>query len=150
MKTRTLISILILVFAVLIIAGSCATTKKAISEEDFFEAWSGTWINKDYGGDYQKIITYPDGTFENYGKIPSTKPGTWGKMTIIEKWVDPKGNVWYRSQFENFYFGRKGYEMGKISDSGNTLEIIWAGEDYPIEEWKPDKFEYNYEIYYRQ
>jgi hypothetical protein len=40
--------------------------------------------------------------------------------------------------------------MGKISDSGNTWEYIFASEDYPIEEWEPDRFEYNYRIYYRQ
>jgi hypothetical protein len=63
MKTRTLVSILILVLAVLIIAGSCATMKKEISETDFFEAYSGTWINTDYSGDSwgrQKKIHFPD------------------------------------------------------------------------------------------
>ena len=49
MKTRMFVSVLILVLAVLIIAGSCATRRKAISDEDFMEAWSGTWINTDYG-----------------------------------------------------------------------------------------------------
>jgi len=39
--------------------------------------------------------------------------------------------------------------MGKISNSGNTLEVIWASESFPIEEWEPDRFEYNYQIYYR-
>ena len=42
MKTRTFVLILILFLAVLIIAGSCATRRKAISDEDFIEAWSGT------------------------------------------------------------------------------------------------------------
>ena len=47
------------VFAVLIIAGSCATRRKAISDEDFMEAWSGTWINTDYGksNPQKKFIT---------------------------------------------------------------------------------------------
>ncbi len=49
MKTKTLVSILILVLAVLIIAGSCATGKKAyVAKED--EELFGTWINPDYGG----------------------------------------------------------------------------------------------------
>ena len=151
MKTKVLISILILILAVLIIAGGCATRKKAISEEDFIKAWSGTWINTDYGGDtYQKVINYSDGTYESYGEVTSTKPGNWGKITIQDKWIDSKGNVWYRAQSETLYFGHMYNEMGKISDSGNTWEYIWASEDYPIEEWEPDKFEYNYRIRYRQ
>jgi len=49
MKTRTFVSILLLVFFVLIIAGGCATRRKVISDENFMEVWSGTWINTDYG-----------------------------------------------------------------------------------------------------
>ena len=45
MKARTYVSILILVLAVLIVVGSCATKRKAISNDDFFQAWSATWIN---------------------------------------------------------------------------------------------------------
>ena len=152
MKTRALVSILILIMAVLIIFGNCTTTKKAISEEDFFKTWSGTWVNTDYGGGIiQKIINHPDGTREYFGMLTSTTAGGKDKITILDQWLDSKGTIWYRGQWESFPpFTSKGYEMGKISDSGNTWEHIWAGEDYPIEEWEPDKFEYNYRIYYRR
>jgi hypothetical protein len=40
--------------------------------------------------------------------------------------------------------------MGKIIESGNTWEYIWASEYSPIDKWEPDKFEYNYRIRYRQ
>jgi hypothetical protein len=153
MKARTFVSILILVLAVLIAIGSCATTKKAISEEDFFETWSGTWINTDYGGGdlHQKVISHPDGTLEFFGKLTSTTAVYKEKITILEQWVDSKGTIWYRGHWEHLILlSSKGYVMGKISDSGNTWEYISAGEDYPIEEWEPDKFEYNYRIYYHQ
>ena len=42
MKTRSLISILILILAVLIVIGSCATKQMAISEKDATEALVGT------------------------------------------------------------------------------------------------------------
>ena len=45
MKTRRLVSILILVMAVLFIAGSCATGKKA--EKGVNELY-GTWENEEY------------------------------------------------------------------------------------------------------
>ena len=153
MKSRALVSILILVLAVLIITGSCATKRKVISEEDFFEVWSGTWINTDYGGGSlpQKRINHPDGTEESFGQLTSTMAGGKYKITILDQWLDSKGTIWYRGQWESFPPLRsKGYEMGKISDSGNTWEYIWASEDYPIEEWEPYRFEYNYRIRYRQ
>jgi len=136
MKTRTLVSILILILAVLIIVGSCATKRKAVSDEDFFEVWSGTWINTDYGGDIcQKIINYPDGTAEGFGILTSTIALFKKKITILDQWLDSKGTIWYR---------------GHCEDSGNTWEYIIASEDYPIEEWEPDKLEYGYRIMYRQ
>jgi len=59
MKSRTLILILVFVLSVLITIGGCATKRKVISDEEFLEVWSGTWINTDYGGDTQaKIINY--------------------------------------------------------------------------------------------
>jgi hypothetical protein len=44
MKTRTLASIMIFVLVVLIIAGSCATQKKAVTEKGFYvpESSEGT------------------------------------------------------------------------------------------------------------
>ena len=51
MKTRTLISVLILIMAVLVIAASCATDKMAyISKE--YEIY-GTWVNPDYKKEMQ-------------------------------------------------------------------------------------------------
>ena len=152
MKTRTLVSILIIALAVQTFAGSCATRRKIISDEDFMEAWSGAWINTDYGKrkNPQKKVYYSDGRWEDYYSVDNLIAIDWGKTTIIEKRLDSKGNVWYRTHFESLGTGATGYTMGKISNSGNTLEVIWASESYPIEEWEPDRFEYNYQIHYRQ
>ena len=150
MKTKTLVSILILVLAVLIIAGSGETKRKTISEEDFFESWGGTWINTDYkgGGFYPKIELYADGTIELY--VTATKLGHNHKIIIIDRWIDKEGIIWYKAQEECEIFGSRNYVLGKISDSGNTLEYILSGADSPIEEWEPDELTYNYRIYYRQ
>ncbi len=62
MKNRTLVSILILVLAVLIIAGSCVSGKKAYVAKEDEEIYS-TWINPDYDDSRElpKKIFYPDG-----------------------------------------------------------------------------------------
>ena len=151
MKSRTLIMILILILSVLASIGSCATKRKVISDEEFLEVWSGTWINIDYSAKAQKKINHPDGIRESYKKLPNTIPTFKRKITMLDQWVDSKGTIWYRGHWEYLPpFSSKGYEMGKISDSGNTWEYISASESYPIEEWEPDKFEYDYRIYYRQ
>jgi hypothetical protein len=95
MKTKAIVSILILTLVVLIVAGSCATKRKAISDEDFFKAWSGTWINTEFkgGSDSQKMINHPDGTEESFGMLTSTTPSRSYKYTILEKWLDSKGTI---------------------------------------------------------
>ena len=105
MKIRMIVSVIIFILVVLIIAGSCATRRKAILGEDFMEAWSDTWINADYDSDiYYKIINYPDGIYECFATVTSTIHGNWGKDTLIDKWVASKGAVWYRAKWESFYF----------------------------------------------
>jgi hypothetical protein len=40
--------------------------------------------------------------------------------------------------------------MGKISDSGSTMELICSYKALTIKEWDPDNIGYTYKIYYRQ
>ena len=153
MKSRTFASILILILVVFVIIGSCATKRKAVSDEDFFKVLNGTWINTDYSGGElgQKIINHPDGTREGFGVLSSTTSQYKFKTTILDQWLDSTGTIWYKGQFETIFPTRaKGYEMGKINNAGNTWECILSSENYPIEEWEPDRFEYNYFIYYRK
>jgi len=71
MKTRTFIFILILILTVLVIAGSCATRKIAISDEELSNAYTGTWINPEYTDWEPKMVYFPDGTWEHYYGIDS-------------------------------------------------------------------------------
>jgi hypothetical protein len=103
MKTRTFVFMLILVVVVLIVVGNCATRRKAISEKDFWNAFSGTWVKTEYlgSGDLffeQKWIVYPDGKFEFYPLTTDTNPSRQGYyFTITEKWIDSDGIIWYKS-----------------------------------------------------
>ncbi len=64
MKSRTSISVLILIMAVLIIFGSCATGKKAVKAP--IESVYGNWANLDYNTEikYAKCKIRPDGIIE--------------------------------------------------------------------------------------
>ena len=155
MKTRTLVSIMILILAVLVIAGSCATGKKAyVVQED--EELFGTWINPDYGGlaKAEKVIHEPDGVVRYYSTATSTKEVWNAKCTITDRWIDAEGNILYKWLETE---GKGGsivdpsdyYCLGKISDSGTVLEFSYSSYDYPTEV-NPDSLKYAYRIYYRQ
>ena len=152
MKTGRLVLSVMLVFAVLFVIGTLATGENPISEEDFYEAFSGTWINDEYsGGDglEQKILNHPDGTWESYSMVYSKGWALSGKEIITDKWTDSKGNIWYKAKGEILTVQWHYYRYGKISNSGNTWEYIISMGDNPIEKWEPD-FQHSYHIYYRQ
>ena len=97
MKARMLVSILIIVSAVLIIAGS-GTKKKPISDEDLSKAYTGTWINEEYDGvvgKKAKMVLFADGTWERYKSIDSDNFHCQGENTILDKWKDSKGSIWF-------------------------------------------------------
>jgi hypothetical protein len=154
MKVRGSILGFISVLTVMVSIGSGATTKKAISEKDFFKTWSGTWVNTDYPGSAwvpQKIICHPDGTLETYSLATLSQRTCLHKITLMEQWADSKGNIWYKAHKKCPALGGiAGYEYGKISDSGNTYELIYRVGSEQIEEWEPDSPLYTYCIYHRQ
>jgi hypothetical protein len=148
-KVRTLVLILILVFAELIIAGSCATGKKTyISTNDALKKLSGTWVNSDYNekGQMAKVIINPDGTELGYDKETSTDYYYKEEFTITDTWYDPEGNLWIKSIWVNV-FNESGYELLKLSNSGKVMEIVWSSVDYP-DELSP--LAGTYGIYYHQ
>jgi hypothetical protein len=156
MKTRTLVSALILVLAILIVAGSCATGKKAyVAKID--EELYGIWVNLDYD-EHQypaKFIFKSDGTYEGYAKSDSTHYYYYGEYIITDKWIDTEGCIWYKYFYKTliYYAGIEDkdplYYLSKIDLSSNSLETVRSGIDYPIE-LSPDALLYTYNIYYRQ
>ena len=132
MKTRTLISILILVFAVLIVIGNCATGKKVyVAKED--EELYGTWANPDYNyAAYAtpKFVYHPDGKSEGYILDTETHAHWYGEFIVTNKWIDSEGNIWYTIIFK--WYVQYEYGLLKITNSGKTLEFAY-GNEYPKE-----------------
>jgi hypothetical protein len=129
-----LASILILVLAVLIIAGSCATEKMAYVSKEY--EFYGTWVNPDYkfaDKASPKFIIHPNGKLEWYA-IGTEKTTTYyGEFVIINKWTDSKGNIWYSITWKGDYEKFWTYVLAKISNSGKTLEYVDSPNDYPKE-----------------
>jgi hypothetical protein len=151
-KMKKLFCKLLFLLVLLSVLGGCAATKEAISEQDFFKAWGGTWSNTELPGNSwvpQKIVAYPDGTRDIYVFGSDSISQFHVRLTLIDQWADSKGVIWYKAHLEVLPNGIEGYEYGKISDSGNTFECINHASSDPIEKWEPDNDWYNYGIYYR-
>ena len=153
MKSRTFASILILVLAVMIVTGSCATSKKAyVATEN--EEFYGTWVNPDYDeGIHPGKLVVEHGKFAYYTMTYSTHSCKYGEYYIADKWTDSEGNIWYKYvdtlTITSVRDTNEKYGLAKINKSGSKLEIASQRNDYPTE-LDPDSLFYTLYIYYRQ
>lgn len=148
MTTRALVSILIMIFVLLIIAGSCATEKMTYISKDF-EIY-GIWINPDYNNTdrMSKIVFHPNGKDYLYREDISTVVAIEEDFVITNKWIDSKGNLFYTMRFSPETDPYWLFCLLKISNSGKTLEYDWSYDDYPTEIDPQQSGVYS--IYYRQ
>ena len=150
MKTRTLVSILILVFAVMIISEGYATEKKVTKRD--YRFFSGTWINEEYNSHPfpAKWVIRRDGTFDGYFRTTDSNKAGNGHFVIVEKWTDLEGNIWYKSHtWEGVMVEGKptSYDLNKLSNSGKVWEYLALPGDFPTE---LDENNFQYHVYYRQ
>ena len=134
MKSVTLIVVFILFFMSSI--GFAEDVKNAISEKEFFQAFSGTWANEDYLGmmyQRQKIINYADGRWEEYTLITDDEYHHYGKYIMDDMWVDSNGDIWFKARRECLVHGSKYFLLGKISKSGTVLENVFQKSRYPTD-----------------
>lgn len=139
MKIRKLCVYLLLMVALLFLFGSCATDKMAYRPTDEEEIY-GTWIN-DKQQYPQKIIMFPDMTWESYTYAIDIFPKSWGTYELYKKWEDDQGNIWYHNY--NTYEGYAGskkhsLELDRIYRKGK--EWVWEYEYESVVEFDPGKF----------
>ena len=149
----TVVLCFFLIFPILVFNPMFADdVKKKISEKDFWNALSGTWVNTEYLGKWpwfeQKLTVNTDGKLECYPLITDTSPSRQGYYCdLTEAWIDSEGVIWCKSTTEasvTIYF------LSKISDSGNTWEMCGGPDTYPTEiDRSYTRYQYYY-IRYRQ
>ena len=144
MKTRKIVSAIVLSLGVLLLPGTCASTKIPLPTDNIDEL-VGTWVNTDYSFRAQKFVLDPDGVYVSYKKIEYTVHSGTGTLELIEKWTDSKGNIFCKIRFDRG--GELVYELDRISNTGTVWESVQSYKDYPAE-INPDDLEYR--IYYRQ
>jgi hypothetical protein len=110
----------------------------------------GTWVNTDYNKYYYrsgKVVINPDGTQYNYDKDNSNKSRIKNTYTIMEKWADNEGSIWYKTILVIGDTDVDYYQLIRIRDSGKIYEFMYFEVDYPT---KIDPKSIAYRIYYRQ
>jgi hypothetical protein len=156
MKTRMLASILILVLAVLITAGSCATMKSP--DKMTCERFCGTWANKEYEPiagykpgvtfTFAKYIVNPDGTLLWYPYLDDAGPTAVGRYTVEKRWRDAIGNSLYYVKVYEFQNTMYLYELWKIDKHNMVWECNSSNIDYP-DKIDPSDWHTSYRIFYR-
>jgi len=90
-----------------------------------------TWVNPEAkSGHPQRSIYKANSTVEWFMSANSGAPDYIGRYLIVNKWTDSEGNIWYKIHAVSPH--HENYIIIKISNSGNTLEIVEDRVDYPI------------------
>ena len=149
MKSRTLVSIVILVLAVLIIAGSCATQKQVYIPKSNEELY-GTWVNTDYGiKRSQKLINYTWGYTESFWLVTDQYVNHPCTFYIMDKWSGSEGIIWYKVTLQIKGNPSVRLYLVKINEKEGSREQVWNYKDFPSEsDLTPEHVQYG--IYYRQ
>jgi hypothetical protein len=132
------------VFTSLVLA-ACATTGAASgvspAQKYFYvpavgEEFFGTWVNPELRSPVyaRKLRCYAWGLIEWYNEVDGTVYDGRGTSTVVEKWTDEAGNIWYRN-YERWAhedaYGNTVYNLLRVSSDGQTLEFVWAGTGWP-------------------
>ncbi len=133
MKTRRVLVAGILAFTFLAAVSSFAQQTYRFQIPADNEPYYGTWFNKEYTGPraVQKRIYYSWGYIENFHQVADEKASSRATFILVEKWIDAKGNTWYRVLEQAL--GGKGYVLSKISKDGKMIEQIWRSSGFPAE-----------------
>ena len=146
MKTRIVtlcIFLIIMAFTAVEIYGENENFYIPKSNEEIY----GTWINEDMR--FQKSIYYYWGYAEKYREVSNETPAEKSTFTIVEKWSDSKGNVWYKNFNRHNASILNVFWIIKISNNGTVYESVYNEGKFPSkDELNVDHF--NYLIYYRQ
>ena len=146
MKTRTFVSILILILAVFVIVGSSAKQKQAYIPKTNEELY-GTWVNTDYAE--QKFIHHNWGYCEFFLFVTDQTANIKGTFQIRDKWVGSDGNLWYIATCQYYGTPVVKFYLVKVDENEGIREEVWDYKDFPSEDdLIPEQVQYV--IWYRQ
>ena len=121
---------LILIITLMAFTADAFAGERAYFAKDKEELY-GTWINMDYlSKPSQKKVFNSDGTGGSSSQADSKELMWKFRYLITGKWTVSDGNIMYKDHWVGDW-GEEGYSLHKISNSGNTLEIVFDKDTYP-------------------
>jgi hypothetical protein len=140
-NARTLLLPLLLLAAAAAVERTGSAANDAVFlKPDTNEALYGIWTNAAYWGnnpDYaQKVILYQWGYCETFNKADDAMPSARATFTIVDKWTDSGGNIWYR-EFRREMGGRAArivFRLDRIGGDGAVMESVYEFGEFPLEE----------------
>ncbi len=131
-----------LLLLTLTVAGGCATTGAGSAQRLFFvpardEGLYGTWVNKEYSppGAAPKMSLTPWGFVEWFAAVDAADHARVGSSIIVERWVDERGDVWYRElrrASPGNSFADYARVLDRVSGDGQVLESVTGTSAWPV------------------
>ena len=136
-----------LLFPLVLLAAAAAAGRVGSAADDavFFkpdmeEALYGRWTNTAYWGNNpsyaQKVVLYHWGYCETFNKVDDRVPSTRATFTLVDKWEDSGGNIWYREFRRETvnHASRIVFCLDRISQNGTVMESVFEFGEFPLEE----------------
>ncbi|MGQ9616770.1 MAG: hypothetical protein ACUVWJ_10285 [Spirochaetota bacterium] len=118
------------------------------------EELEGTWIAKSdpFTKTEQKFVYYWWGYFEIYRFADDKKPWGRGTSTIVDKWIDNEGAIWYKEFCRMDWSSRTIiFRLIKLSDNARKWESVQSTIDLPTQQdlTAKDHGGKEYRVFYR-
>jgi hypothetical protein len=158
MKVKALLPVAALLFTVLSLDAVRAENRKGASRSFYLpakvEELEGTWKaqNDPWAKTEQKLVYYWWGYFETFRFADDKKPFMRGTSTIVDKWKDEAGAVWYKEFCRVDWSSRTVFfRLIKLSDGARKWESVQSTIDFPSPEdlAADDRGEKGYRVFFR-
>jgi hypothetical protein len=150
----SILPLFMLCLLVLPLVLACTSTSTAPGKDELL---FGTWVDKELIGSQLvcKFVYQPDGKSFTWGdgRLPEQPNNFEGRFTIQKKWLDSRGNTWYRVAGAGCLVPymdsktSKDYGLVEVHSDGKTLEGEWSTEDFPSEFGALGNYHY---VYHRE
>jgi hypothetical protein len=138
MKAKTLLPAAALLFTFFSLNAARADNKKD-AQRGFYlpakvEELEGTWVTRSQPGAKaeEKLVYHWWGYFETFRFADDKIPFARGTSTIVDKWVDDEGSIWYRELCRFDWVSRTVFfRLIKLGDDARMWESVQSTIDFP-------------------